>query len=103
MFQPQATPFNPFSSYGGATDQDQEQSAYNYPTPGLGIGSGGPIEFDPPVFSPIASYRPLPLNVQPNRYGAMASPPSDDLAAQEALARGYQPEMKVRISAAAVT
>ncbi len=103
MFQPQPTPYTPFSSYGGATGQDQEQSAYNYQSPGLGLCSGGPIEFNHPIFSPVASYRALPLNLQQNRYGAMATPPSDDLADQEALARGYQPESKVSASAAVVT
>lgn len=102
MFQRQPAPYTPFSSYGGATDQDQEQSAYNYQSSGLGLGSGGPIEFDNPVFSPISSYRALPLNPQHNRYGAMAAQPSDDLAAQEALARSYQPELTVSISATVV-
>jgi len=97
MFQPQPTPYSPFASYGGATSQDQEQNTFtSYQPPGLGPLSGGPLEFDNPVFSPVASYPALPLNLHQSRYGAMAAPTTDDLAAQETLARGYQPELKVR-------
>ncbi len=103
MFQPQPTPFSPFLSYGGATDQDQEQSAYNYQSSGLGLGSGGSIEFDNPVFSPVSNYRALQLNPQHNRYGTMNAPLNDDLEAQEALARNYQPESTVNISVTIVT
>lgn len=98
MFHPQPTPYPPFASYGGATEQDPERNAYNYQSTGLGLGSGGPIEFDNPVFSPVAGYRALPVNLHQNRYGAMTTPPADDLTAQEALARGYQPELKVSVS-----
>lgn len=97
MFQPQPTPYSPFVSYGGATGQDQEQNTFSsYPPAGLGPLGGGPLEFDGPVFSPVASYPALPLNPHQSRYGAMASPTADDLAAQETLARAYQPDLKVR-------
>jgi hypothetical protein len=96
MFQPKATPYSPFASYGGATGQDQEQNSFiSYHPPGLGPLSGGPIEFDNPVFSPVASYPALPLSNPQSRYSTMATQPTNDLAAQETLARAYQPELKV--------
>jgi hypothetical protein len=65
--------------------------------------SGGPIVFDNPIFSPVgAGFAPqssLPPNLdfaKHNIYDTMNAPPSDDMVAQEALARGYQPESKVR-------
>jgi len=96
MFQPQPTPYSPFPSYGAATGQDQGQNTFtSYQPHGLGSLSGGPIEFDNPIFSPVASYPALPVNIHQNRYSAMAAPTTDDLTTQETLARGYQPELKV--------
>lgn len=105
MFQPQPTPFSPFASYGAQNGQgqDQDQNTYYSQTSGLRGLSGGPIVFDNPTFSPVgAGFAPqssLPPNLdfpKHDLYGAMDAPPSDDLATQEALARGYQPESKVR-------
>jgi len=96
MFQPQTTPYSPFASYGGATGQDQTQNTFaSYQPPGLGPLSGGPIEFDNPIFSPVASYPALPANLHQSRYNTMDAPATDDLVAQETLARAYQPELKV--------
>jgi hypothetical protein len=96
MFQPQPTPYAPFSPYGAQNEQDHAgQTSYNYQsTAGLGALSGGPIVFDNPVFSPIGSFRAL--NIRPGQYSdAMATPPND-LEAQESLARSYQPDIDVR-------
>jgi hypothetical protein len=96
MFQPQPTPYAAFSSYGPANDQEPDHNAYNFQSAGLGLRSGGPIVFDTPIFNPVSDFRPPSLSVGQNRYGTMNTPPSDDMAAQEALARGYQPDLKVR-------
>lgn len=105
MFQPQPTPYSSFASYGAAnaqeSDPEQDQqgvSGYNYQQAGLEIASGGPIVFDNPVFNPVPGFGSLPLNVNQNRYTAMNTLPPDDLEAQEALARSYQPDQKVRNS-----
>jgi len=96
MFQPQPTTYSPFASYGGATGQDHGQNSFNsYQPPSLGPLSGGPVEFDNPVFSPVASYPALPVSLHQGRYSTMAAPATDDLTAQETLARAYQPELKV--------
>jgi hypothetical protein len=102
MFQPQPTPYSPFASYGATRQQSSGHDDYQYQSSHLpqGLGSGGPIVFDSPVFSPVA-FGALPalppLNINQARYNsAMDTPPNDDLATQEALARQYQPELKVR-------
>lgn len=96
MFQPQPTPFSPYaSSYGVVTDD----VGYNFPPASLVLDSGGPIVFDNPTFNPVGSqYLPLNINnsnANPIKFNAMETPPEDDMAAQEALARQYQPDLKV--------
>jgi hypothetical protein len=96
MFQPQATPYMPFSSYGVASPIP-DYSAFQ-PSAGLVVGSGGPTTvFRNPIFSPVA---PTNFNTNSNNnnthtYNKMAMAGSD-LDAQEALARDFQPALEVR-------
>jgi hypothetical protein len=98
MFQPQPTPYSAFASYGAKRQHSFGHNEYQYQSP-LGLG-GGPIVFDSPVFSQVG-FGAIPaipsLTTNQARYnGAMDTPSNDDLAAQEVLARQYQPELKVR-------
>ncbi len=98
MFQPQPTPYAHFASYGAPTSVPE----YNFQSPSfapnLGLDSGGPIIFDNPTFSPVGNnYPTLNANLHTPYNNTMNTPPSDDMAAQQALARQYQPELKVRL------
>lgn len=100
MFQPQATPFSSFA-YGGSIPNNNAAGDYNFQsaTANLGLNSGGPITFDEPIFNNVGSFGNLNQHINlPQRYNnVMDTPPVvDDLATQEALARGYQPDLKVR-------
>jgi hypothetical protein len=110
MFQPQATPFSSYA-YAATIPNNNPHGEYNFQTANsnLGLSSGGPITFDEPVFSSVGSVGAFGnlsqhLNL-PQRYTiAMNTPPvADDLAAQEALARGYQPDLKVGSSLSTLT
>lgn len=73
---------------------------YNFQaaTSNLGLNSGGPITFDEPIFNTVGSFGSLNQHLNlPQRYNnTMNTPPvADDLDAQEALARDYQPDLKV--------
>ncbi len=108
MFQPQPTPY--FSSYGVATSLP-DFSGFQ-PTGGGGGGggvvdSGGPTAFRDRIFSPVAINGPSPLNFThghsqdhnninsalPHNYLKMNG---NDIDAQEALARDYNPTLGVR-------
>jgi len=96
MFQPQPTPYLPFSSYGVASPIP-DFSGFQ-PTAGLVVGTGGPTVFRDPIFSPPASN-----NFNNNNNNNNNNPPhnytkmgASDLDAQEALARDFQPALEVR-------
>ena len=100
MFQPQATPFASFA-YASSIPNNNSHGDYNFQaaTSNLGLNSGGPITFDEPIFNTVGSFGGnlnQHLNL-PQRYNnTMTTPPvADDLEAQEALAREYQPDLKV--------
>ncbi|KFZ02943.1 hypothetical protein V501_09444 [Pseudogymnoascus sp. VKM F-4519 (FW-2642)] len=99
MFQPQATPFASFA-YTSSIPNNNPHGDYNFQaaTSNLGLNSGGPITFDEPIFNTVGSFGDnlnQHLNL-PQRYNnTMTTPPvADDLEAQEALAREYQPDLK---------
>jgi len=113
MFQPQATPFSSFV-YGASIQNNNNAGGAEYNFHGavananLGLNSGGPITFDEPIFSNlgiIGSFGNLNQHLNlPQRFNntTMNAPPvADDLATQEALARGYQPELKVGVESPA--
>jgi hypothetical protein len=92
MFQPQPTPFAPFSTYGVTSPiLTSDFSAFQIqPTVGLVVDSGGPTAFRDPIFSPVASNNYNNSNNSHN-YIKMQS---NDLDAQEALARDFQPSLE---------
>lgn len=100
MFQPQATPFASFA-YTSTIPNNNPHGDYNFQTTtsNLGLNSGGPITFDEPIFNPVGSFGNLNQQINlPQRYNnTMDTPPvTNDLEAQQALARDYQPDLKVR-------
>jgi hypothetical protein len=99
MFQPQPTPYSPFSSYGIAPPIPEFppfQSAS-----GLVVDSGGGAVFRGGVFSPVATNNRsapgrLSFSAQQNNSAPqykMAG--NNDMEAQEALAREFQPALEV--------
>jgi hypothetical protein len=102
MFQPQATPFSSFAYVAPIPNNNAGGGEYNFQNAAtsLGLNSGGPITFDEPIFSSIGvgSFGNLNqhLNLAQRFNSTMDTPPAaDDLAAQEALARAYQVDLKV--------
>ena len=101
MFRPQATPFSSSSfAYAATIPNNNPHGEYNFQaaTSNLGLNSGGPITFDEPIFSSVGSFGNLNQHLNlPQRYNTTmnTAPVADDLATQEALARGYQPDLKV--------
>ncbi|KFY15618.1 hypothetical protein V491_05618 [Pseudogymnoascus sp. VKM F-3775] len=98
MFQPQATPFASFA-YTSTIPNNNPHGDYNFQTTtsNLGLNSGGPITFDEPIFNPVGSFGNLNQQINlPQRYNnTMDTPPvTNDLEAQQALARDYQPDLK---------
>lgn len=97
MFQPQPPPFSPFSSYGIASPIPPFPGFQ--PAAGV-VDSGGPTTFRDPIFSPVASNNinangHLPFNHN-NSHGAQPyKMASNDMEAQEALARDFQPALEV--------
>ena len=91
MFQLQATPFASFA-YTTAIPNNNPHGDYNFQaaTSNLGLNNGEP------VLNTVGSFGNLNQHL-PQRYNnTMNTPPvADDLDAQEALARGYQPDLKV--------
>lgn len=104
MFQPQPTPYLPFSPYGVASPIS-DFSGFQ-PTAGLVVGSGsggggagaggnsGPAVFRDPIFSPVAvaTNNNFTNNNTSHNYKMAGS----DLDAQEALARDFRPALEVR-------
>lgn len=97
MFQPQATPYSPFSVYGAAASL-QDFAGFSQSSGGV-VDSGGPSS----IYSPVAINPPLQatLNVDldynnhsgaPHTYRRMSG---HDMEAQEALARDFQPALEV--------
>ncbi|KAF4625345.1 hypothetical protein G7Y89_g12820 [Cudoniella acicularis] len=91
MFQPAATPYSPFSTYGVtpiATFPGFQPS---------GLDSGGPTLFRDPIFTSVASANTGAFSNNTTTTTAAASQfkmSSHDLEAQAALARDFQPALK---------
>lgn len=93
MFQPQPTPYLPFASFG--VTAPISEFAFQ-PSAGLVVDNSGPTVFRDPLFSPIASnFSNNSNNNNPHLYQKMES---NDFAAQEALARDFQPALEVGCS-----
>ena len=98
MFQPQPTPYSPFSSYGVAppiADFPPFQAAS-----GLVVDSGGPTVFRDTIFSPVATNNHnaaarLSFAAHPNSSAHPYKMANNDLEQQEALARDFQPALEV--------
>ncbi|TVY73153.1 Ubiquitin thioesterase otubain-like [Lachnellula suecica] len=92
MFQPQPTPYSPFSAYGISP------SAASFPgfQPVGPVDSGGPTAFRDPLFHPAPNVNAGRLN-----YTNHNNPPRpykmegmSDMEAQEAMARDFQPALE---------
>lgn len=102
MFQPQPTPYLPFSSYGVASPIP-DFSGFQ-PTAGLVVDSGGgggggnsgPTVFRDPIFSPVAVAVATNNNFTNNNTSHNYKMAGSDLDAQEALARDFRPALEVR-------
>lgn len=83
---------------------NSDDVGYSFQPTNLVVDSGGPNGFGNPTYNPAGSQYlpPLPLNLNnTSRFGSMdASPEESDMAAQEALARQYQPDLKVSFTIA---
>jgi hypothetical protein len=103
MFQPQPTPYSPFSSYGAVPDFHSFQPSATGRS-ALVVDSGGPTIFRDPIFSPVNVHG----NANANNVGAsnfnnthlgsqfkMAANGINDLEQQEELARSFQPDLQV--------
>ncbi|KAG0650261.1 Otubain-1 [Hyphodiscus hymeniophilus] len=105
MFQPQPTPYSPFSSYGAVPEFhifQQSQSGRS----GLAVDSGGPTIVQNPIFTTAANGNPSSniapaLNFSNNTSTStstsrfeMAENNFDDLERQEELARSFQPNLQ---------
>ena len=104
MFQPQPTPYSSFSSYGVASalpDFPSFQPVASLVVVDSGSSGGPPAVFRDPIFSPVASNHinagaPLNFNHNSNSHGAQRfKMDSNDMDAQEALARDFQPALEV--------
>lgn len=94
MFQPQATQYSPFASYGMTAPIGEFPSF-----PPANLDNGGPTVFrDPPIFASTSSgnfttnnvnYN-LPVQTKMANHGM-----SNEIEAQEALARDFQPALEV--------
>jgi len=100
MFQPQPTPYSPFSSYGVAPPLPNFAAPFS-PASGL-VSGGGPTVFADPIFSPVgpnnnhnAAARGS-FAQQTNSTTHQHTMAGHDLEAQEALARDFQPALEVR-------
>jgi hypothetical protein len=100
MFQPQATPYSAFASYGGVPDFHSFQPSQTTRQ----TDSGGPTFFRDPIFSPVntnananastnASGAPTYNNLDP--HFKMSTNNINDLEQQEELARSFQPDLQV--------
>jgi hypothetical protein len=94
MFQPQPTPFSPFASYG--VGSSIPTFAGFQPAVGeLVVDSGGPTLFRNPIFSPVNPNANASTNGAGLRFNANYGKMENDLEAQEALAREFQPSLEV--------
>lgn len=107
MFHPQPTPYSSFASYGvGTTIPDISfQSTGGGGGGGLVVDSGGPTVFRDPIFSPVANSILPPFNHNHNHHNPIPFKmtlhnSTNDLEAQEALARDFQPALEVCVSLA---
>jgi hypothetical protein len=95
MFQPQPTPYSPFSAYGLNSPASNFPGFQSQPS----VGSGGPTVFRDPIFSPAVNVNHARLNFANNnnltRSYKMEGAGTSDLEAQEALARDFQPDLQV--------
>ncbi|KAE8440836.1 hypothetical protein EG329_006398 [Mollisiaceae sp. DMI_Dod_QoI] len=99
MFQPQPTPYSPFTPYG-LTSPIPEFPGFQPAAGVVVVDSSGPTVFRDPIFSPVASNNinaggALSFN---NHNNSQAAPrlkmASNDMEAQEALARDFQPALE---------
>jgi len=99
MFQPQPTPYSPFSAYGINSPPSTFPGFQSQPS-GLVVDSGGPAVFRDPVFTPAANVNAGRLNFANNnnltRPYKMEGAGTNDLEVQEALARDFRPDLQVR-------
>jgi hypothetical protein len=98
MFQPQPTPFAPFASYGiGPSLSSIPDFPAFQPVGGeLIVDSGGPTLFRDPIFGPINPSANADVSGGALAFGGTYNKmAADDLDAQEALAREFQPSLEV--------
>jgi hypothetical protein len=97
MFQPQPTPYSPFSSYGAAPPLPN--FAPFQAASGLVVDSGGPTVFRDPIFSPVNIHNAPARSSLSQQHPAHAAHPRNmaghDMEAQEAAARDFQPALEV--------
>jgi hypothetical protein len=94
MFQPQATPFS-FNGYGvGLSSPVADFPAFQ---PTSVADSGGPTVFRDPIFSAVGSTLNYDNhhNSNPRQRYKMADNGMNEMEAQEALAREFQPPLEV--------
>jgi ubiquitin thioesterase protein OTUB1 len=103
MFQPQPTPYSPFSSYGAVADFHSFQPSHTGRSGLAVVDSGGPTIVRNPIFAPVSgnanANNPLPLNYNNSNLAPrfkMAANGINDLEQQEELARNFQPDLQVR-------
>ena len=99
MFQPQPTPYSPFSSYGAVPAFHSFQPSSTGRS-GLVIDSGGPTIFRDPIFSPTNvgnanANSAGATNFNNTSLGPQFKMAPDDLEHQEELARSFQPVLHV--------
>lgn len=100
MFQPQLTPYSPFSSYGAAPEFHLFQPSQSGRSGS--VDSGGPTIVRNPIFTPINANN-LVNNPAASTYNNNSSAPHfkmaandmNDLEQQEELARSFQPDLQV--------
>ena len=102
MFQPQATPYSPFASYGVGNILDFPGFQQPHPQPSAGPSivhshsrSGGPTVFRDPVFGPVNNSHTSGIALNFNHNTLQYKMAGNDLEEQEALARNFQPDLQV--------
>jgi ubiquitin thioesterase protein OTUB1 len=98
MFQPQPTPYSPFSSYGVVPDFHSFQASHTGRS-ALVADSGGPTIIRNPIFTPVNANNPVALNYNSSSLAPQFKMATNgivhDLEQQEELARNFQPELQV--------
>jgi hypothetical protein len=104
MFQPQATPYSPFSSYGAVAGFPLFQSSQIGHSPQV-VDSGGPAIGRNPILTPIngnTSHNNIASlnynNIDSAPQFKMAADSINDLEQQEELARSFQPDLHVCVA-----